>query len=156
MLVSSFSTITGVQLKRNQEGELQIVPVGTTSFPGDALALTTEIKAQCAWDRPDVGVVGPQELDLRFGTAIHRVDGKANVFRPILPDRLGRTIPLAIAENKAWGRVYPIAAIPYGRGFLVSCGLSLNEKREYRILLEMIEAVARNGLDMLLPGGKVS
>jgi hypothetical protein len=156
MLVSSFSTITGVQIKRNQEGELQIVPVGTTSFPGDALALTTEIKAQCAWDRPDAGVVGPQELDLRFGTTIHRIDEKANVFRPILPDSLDRTIPLAIAENKSWGRVYPIAAIPYGRGFLVSCGLSLNEKREYRILLETIEAVARNGLDMLLPGGKVS
>jgi hypothetical protein len=48
-------------------------------------------------------------------------------------------------------QVFSIAAIPYGRGFLISCGMNLDGEREYKILVDVIERIARNGFDTLLP-----
>ena len=37
------------------------------------------------------------------------------------------------------GSIYPVIAIKFGRGFLIHTGMSLDEEREYKILLDIIK-----------------
>ncbi len=74
---------------------------------------------------------------------------KAKVFRPVkeLSDNI---IPLAHSYNNSiWGNVYPIVAIKFGRGFLIHTGISLDEEREYKILLDIIRKLSIGGYQML-------
>lgn len=148
-LLVSYAAMTTAQIKLDERGKLQIIPAPGAIFPGDALVLTAEFGVRCVWDLPTM--VGPQEIEVTYSERLHPlISGKAKVFRPIVPDRGGHTIPLASAETQAWGSVYPVAAIPYGRGFLISLGLSLDGEREYWMALEMIKTLATKGLDTLL------
>jgi hypothetical protein len=42
-----------------------------------------------------------------------------------------------------------IVAIRYGRGFLIHSGISLDEEREYKILLDIIRKLSVNGYKTL-------
>jgi hypothetical protein len=148
-LVSYINVVTGIEVKKINEKQFEIFAKGGAKFPGDALILITEFKVAAAWDLPTV--TGPHEVEIRYSEKLKRTfSGLARVFRPIVADGPCNIIPLVVTDDKAWGDVHPVAAIPYGRGFLISCGMSLQEEREYKILLDIIQMLTRNGLDSLL------
>ena len=75
---------------------------------------------------------------------------KAKVYRPVkeLSDNiisLAHSCYDSILDNN----VYPIVAIRYGRGFLIHSGISLDEEREYKILLDVIRKLSVNGYKTL-------
>ena len=148
-LVSYFNVVTGIEVKKINENQFELLTKSGARFPGDALVLITEFETAAAWDLPTV--TGPHEVDVRYSEKLRRpFKGPARVFRPIVADSPSKPIPLVVTDDKSWGEVYPVAAVPYGRGFLVSCGMCLDEEREQKILLDIIETLARNGLDSFL------
>jgi hypothetical protein len=148
-LVSYIRVPTEFKISKNERGELEMIVGEGARFLGDALILTTEFKAVCAWDR--LGVVGSQEVDVTHAEKLGRdLKDRANVFRPIVTDGPVHVVPLVVTGSQLWGPVCPIAAIPYGRGSLISCGMNLDGEKEYKILLGVIERLARMGFDTLL------
>ena len=103
------------------------------------------------WDHPENNIVGPKEVDIEIDKILLEQDKpatttKVKVYRPV--SKLSQhVIPLAHCSN--WynknGDVadiyYPIVAIKYGRGFLVRMGISLDEEREYKTLIDIIRRV---------------
>jgi hypothetical protein len=95
--------------------------------------------------------VGPKEADIETDKILLEQDKpatttKAKVYRPV--SKLSQdVIPLAHCWN--WNNrigyvadiYYPIVAIKYGRGFLVHMGISLDEEREYKTLIDIIRRV---------------
>ena len=45
--------------------------------------------------------------------------------------------------------IYPVVAVKFGRGFLIHTGMSLDEEREYRMLLEIIKRFCLVGYENL-------
>jgi hypothetical protein len=149
-LISYINIVTGIDVKKINENQFELLAKGGAKFPGDALILNSEFKATAAWDLPTL--IGPHEVEIRYSDKLKRTPSfkrTAKVFRPIVADSPSNPIPLVVTDDKSWGEVYPVAAVPYGRGFLVSCGMSLDAEREHSILLDIIETLARNGLDSL-------
>lgn len=145
----SYVAVTRKAVELDEEGKERMVEASGALFPGDSLILTTEFKVSCAWDKP--GQVGPQETELTYDKRLNQsLPTKARVFRPIAADKDSRVIALASATTKTWGLVYPIAAIPHGRGFLVSCGMNLDGEKECNIVLELVRMLATKGLDSLI------
>jgi hypothetical protein len=73
---------------------------------------------------------------------------KAVVYRPVqeLSDNI---IPLAHScNNQIWNNVYPVVAIKFGRGFLIHSGMSLDNEREYKILLDIIRRLGTIGYEV--------
>jgi hypothetical protein len=68
----------------------------------------------------------------------------AMVYRPARI-RSATTIALTNSYTPFWNAVYPIVAVAFGRGFLIHTGLSLNEEREYKILVDIIKRLATTG-----------
>jgi hypothetical protein len=60
-------------------------------------------------------------------------------------------------NNSIWGNnVYPVIAIKFGRGFLIHTGMSLDEEREYKILLDIIRKISLKGYETLAkPYGRI-
>jgi hypothetical protein len=48
-----------------------------------------------------------------------------------------------------WGSIYPVVAVKFGRGFLIHTGMSLDEEREYKILLDIISKLSLLGYETL-------
>jgi hypothetical protein len=73
---------------------------------------------------------------------------RAKVYRPVrvLSDNFQ---PLVHSAESLWGRVYPVAAIKFGRGFLIHTGISLDEEREYKLLLDIIKRLSLVGYESL-------
>jgi hypothetical protein len=111
-------------------------------IPVEALALKRYFNVDTEWDRPEINIVGPQEMDIEFDELLDesKPKTKAKVYRPFkeLSDNI---IPLANScYDSIWdNNVYPIVAIKYGRGFLIHSGISL-EEREYKILQTLFES----------------
>ena len=59
-------------------------------------------------------------------------------------------IPLAhCSDNSIWDDVYSVIAVKFGRGFLIHIGMSLDEEREYKIVLDIIRRLGLVGYEML-------
>jgi hypothetical protein len=103
--------------------------------------------------------VGPKEVDVGFDNILLGQDKpatttKAKVYRPVR--KLSQdVIPLAHCSN--WynknGDVaniyYPIVTIKFGRGFLIHTGMSLDEEREYKTLIDIIRRLCLAGYKTL-------
>jgi hypothetical protein len=57
--------------------------------------------------------------------------------------------PLVHSAESLWGRVYPVAAIKFGRGFLIYTGMNLDEEKEYKLLLDIIKRLSLFGYESL-------
>ena len=99
--------------------------------------------------------MGPKEVDIEPDKILLEQDKpatttKAKVYRPV--SKLSQDdIPLAHCSN--WNNrigdvadiYYPIVAIKFGRGFLVHTGMSLDEEREYKTLIDVIRRICLTG-----------
>ena len=115
-------------------------------IPHEALLLKRHFGLETEWDRPERSIVGPQEIDIEFDELLgnDKPKTKAKVYRPVkeLPRN---SIPLAHSSNSIWNNIYPVVAVKFGRGYLVHVGLSLDEEREYKILLDIIRRLSVTG-----------
>jgi hypothetical protein len=57
--------------------------------------------------------------------------------------------PPVHSPESLWGRVIPVATIKFGRGFLIHTGMSLDEEREYKLLLDIIKRLGLVGYESL-------
>lgn len=93
------------------------------------------------WDNPSNKIVGPKETEVEFNRILGQNEPrtKAKVCRPVR--KLSQDIiPLAHSSDPLWNNnnIYPVVAVKFGRGFLIHIGMSLDEEREYKILLDII------------------
>jgi hypothetical protein len=59
-------------------------------------------------------------------------------------------IPLAHCSDSLWNNnIYPVVAVKFGRGFLIHSGISLDEEREYKTLLDIITRLCLVGYETL-------
>jgi hypothetical protein len=115
---------------------------GTNALPPEAQISWRVFGLAMGWDVAG-GVQGPQEVDIELDKILESNDPKkkANIFRPVI-QLSPTTIPLIKAGSTPWGEAYPIVAAKFGRGFLIHTGMSLNNEREYKVLLEVITQIA--------------
>lgn len=133
----------------------EVIPVLSRNeslpIPQDALVLKKYFDTETEWDHPDKGVVGPVELEIEFDEMLgkDKPKGKAKIYRPIrlLTDNVR---PLLRSPKSLWeDEVYPVVAIKYGRGFLISTGMNLDQEREYKLLLDIIKRISLVGYEVL-------
>ena len=99
------------------------------------------------WDNPANNIVGPKETEIKFDKILGHDEPrtKVKVHRPVR--KLSEdVIPLAHSPNS---NNYPVVAVKFGRGFLIHTGISLDEEREYRMLLEIIKRLCLVGFETL-------
>ncbi|HXX97148.1 MAG TPA: hypothetical protein VEL11_08545, partial [Candidatus Bathyarchaeia archaeon] len=72
------------------------------------------------------------------------------VYRPVRKLSEG-VIPLVHCSDSLWNdnNIYPVVAVKFGRGFLIHIGMSLDEEREYKMLLDIITRLCRIGFETL-------
>ena len=59
-------------------------------------------------------------------------------------------IPLVHCSDSLWNNnIYPVVAVKFGRGFLIHIGMSLDEEREYKTLLDIITRLCLIGFETL-------
>jgi hypothetical protein len=120
------------------------------AIPQEALILKKYFDVETEWDHPEKGIVGSIEIEIEFDEILgnDRPKNRAKVYRPI---RLfsDNFLPLVHSPRSLWGRVYPVAAIKFGRGYLIHTGLSLDEEREYKLLLDIIKRLSLVGYESL-------
>lgn len=120
-------------------------------IPQEALVLKKYFGVETAWDRPDKEMVGPIEIEIEFDKILgnDKPKSRAKVYRPIrqLSDNVK---PLVHCPESLWeGKVCPVAAIKYGRGFLISTGMSLDQEREYKLLVDIVKRLSLMGYEVL-------
>ena len=99
------------------------------------------------WDNPTNDIVGPKETEIEFDNILgqDKPGTKAKVYRPAI--KLSQdVIPLAHSSNS---NNYPVVAVKFGRGFLIHTGMSLDEEREYKLLLDIITRLCLVGYETL-------
>jgi hypothetical protein len=122
------------------------------SLPLETLLLKKYFDVKTEWDNLESNIVGPQEINIEFNKLLgnDKPKTKAKVYRPVreLSDNV---IPLAHSyDNQIWNNVYPVVAIKFGRGFLIHSGMSLDNEREYKILLDVIRRLGIIGYEVFV------
>jgi hypothetical protein len=152
LLVNFIPALDSIQSVYDVKGNPILLINENLRIPIEALPLKRHFNVDTEWDRPEINIVGPQEIDIEFDELLDesRLKTKAKVYRPAkeLSDNI---IPLAYSYNNSiWGNnVYPVIAIKFGRGFLIHTGMSLDEEREYKILLDIIRKISLKGYETL-------
>ncbi len=150
LLVNFIPALTSIQSVYDVDGNHDLSINDNLRIPIESLPLKRHFDVGTEWDCPEINIVGPQEVDIEFDRLLdENKKAKAKVFRPVkeLSDNI---IPLAHSYNNSiWGNVYPIVAIKFGRGFLIHTGMSLDEEREYKILLDIIRKLCIRGYQVL-------
>ena len=116
-------------------------------IPSEALLLKRYFGLETEWDNPGKNIVGPKETEIEFDNILgqDKPGTKAKVYRPAI--KLSQdVIPLAHSSNS---NNYPVVAVKFGRGFLIHTGMSLDEGREYKLLLDIITRLCLIGFETL-------
>ena len=121
-------------------------------IPQEALILKRCFHTETEWDHPEKEIVGPIEVEIEFDEILgnDKPKTRAKVYRPIrqLSDNV---IPLVHCPQSLWGdRVYPVAAIKFGRGFLIYNGMNLDQEREYKVLFDIVKRLSLVGYEGLI------
>ena len=120
-------------------------------IPHEALLLKRYFDIETEWDHPERGIIGPREVDIEFDELLghDKQKTKAKVYRPA--KELSHNVqPLVHSYSDSfWNSVYPIVTVKFGRGFLIHTGMSLDEEREYKILLDIISRLSLVGYETL-------
>jgi hypothetical protein len=146
LLVSFIPLISDVQT--NYVDGIPILQVKENlNIPSESLLLKRYFGLETEWDDPTNNMVGPKETEIEFDKILGqgKPRTKANVYRPSikLPQDV---IPLAHSSNS---NNFPVVAVKFGRGFLIHTGMSLDEEREYKILLDIITRLCLIGFEKL-------
>jgi hypothetical protein len=132
------------------EGKPVLSVKEASSLSPENLLLKRYFDVKTLWDNLEANIVGPQEIEIEFNESLgsDKPKTKAMVYRPVqeLSDNI---IPLAHScNNQIWNNVYPVVAIKFGRGFLIHSGMSLDNEREYKILLDIIRRLGTIGYEV--------
>ena len=101
--------------------------------------------------------MGPKEIEIEFDAILgqDKPRTKAKVYRPVR--KLSQDIiPLTHSSDSAWNNddnnstIYPVVAVKFGRGFLIHTGMSLDEEREYKTLMDIITRLCIIGYQTLV------
>jgi hypothetical protein len=120
-------------------------------IPSEALLLKRYFGLETEWDDPANNIVGPKETEIEFDKILGQDTPrtKAKVYRPVR--KLSQdVIPLVHSSNSFWNNnnnIYPVAGAKFGRGFLIHTGISLDEEREYKTLLDIITRLCLVGYE---------
>jgi hypothetical protein len=150
LLVNFIPALTSIQSIFDVDGNPALLINESLRIPIKSLPLKRHFNVDTEWDRQDRNITGPQEMDIEFDRLPDdsKLKTKAKVYRPV--KEMSNIIPLAHSYNDSiWGIVYPIVAIKFGRGFLIHTGMSLDEEREYKILLDLIRRISLKGYETL-------
>ncbi|HZD36321.1 MAG TPA: hypothetical protein VE130_14055 [Nitrososphaeraceae archaeon] len=150
MLVN-FIPILSYEERNYEEGMPVLSRNESLAIPQEALILKRYFDVETEWDHPEKDIVGPIEAEIEFDKILGTDQPKtsAKVYRPVrqLSDNVR---PLVHCPKSLWdGEVYPVAAIKYGRGFLISTGMSLDQEREYKLLLDIVKRLSLVGYQVL-------
>ena len=153
LLVSFISALSNIE-SGNLEGTPILSIKTSLGIPHEALLLKRYFNVETEWDHPEKGRVGPKEVDIQFDDLLGGDDDKpitkAKVYRPAKELSSHNIIPLThCSDNSIWADVYPVVAVKFGRGFLIHIGMSLDEEREYKIVLEIIRRLSLIGYERL-------
>lgn len=122
LLVNFIPALASIQSVYDVNGNPILLINENLRIPIEALPLKRYFNVDTEWDRPEINIVGPQEVDIEFDKLLDesRLKTKAKVYRPVKELADNKIIPLAHSCNDSrWGNiVYPIVAIKFGRGFL--------------------------------------
>jgi hypothetical protein len=121
--------------------------------PTEALLLKRYFGLETEWDNPANNMIGPKETEIEFDEVLgqDKPRTKVKVFRPIR--KLSQdVIPLVHRSDSLLNnnnKIYPVVAVKFGRGFLIHTGMSLDEEREYKTLLDIITRLCLIGFETL-------
>jgi hypothetical protein len=155
-LVINFIPISSQVEGSDDDDDDEVMPIlsryESLPIPQEALALKRHFDAETEWDHPEKEIVGPIEVEIEFDEILgsDKLKTRANVYRPIrhLSDNIR---PLVHCHESLWGvKVYPVVAIRFGRGFLISTGMNLDEKREYELLIDIVKRLSLVGYEVLM------
>jgi hypothetical protein len=152
LLVSFIPALSNIESGK-VEGIPKLSIKTSLAIPHETLLLKRYFNVETEWDSPEKYMVGPKEVDIQFDDLLGRDDNKqitkAKVYRPA-KGFSHSIIPLAHCSDKSlWDDIYPVVAVKFGRGFLIHIGMSLDEEREYKIVLEIIRRLGLVGYEML-------
>jgi hypothetical protein len=151
LLVSFIPALSNIE-SGNVEGIPMLSIKTGLAIPHEALLLKRYFNVETEWDNPEKGMVGPKEVDIQLDDLLGGDDKpitKAKVYRPA-KGFSHNIIPLAHCSDKSiWDDVYPVVAVKFGRGFLIHIGMSLDEEKEYEIVLDIIRRLGLVGYEML-------
>lgn len=127
--------------------------------PSESLLLKRQFGLETEWDRPEKNIIGPKEIDIEFDKILGQDTPKtiSRVYRPVRKLSQG-VIPLvrSYSSDSIWNsnnnsnnNIYPVVAVKFGRGFLIHTGMSLDEEREYKILMDIIRRLCLIGYHTL-------
>jgi hypothetical protein len=127
-------------------------------IPSKALLLKKCFGLETEWDDPANNIVGPKETEIEFDKLLGQdtPKTKAKVYRPVR--KLSQVIiPCPRCSDLLWNNnnnisnnnIYPVFAVKFGRGYLVHTGMSLDEEREYKMLLDIITRLCLIGYETL-------
>jgi hypothetical protein len=121
--------------------------------PAEALLLKRCFGLETEWDDPANNIVGPKETEIEFDKILGQDEPrtKVKVYRPVRK-LSGDVIPLVHSSDSLWNNnnnIYPVVAVKFGRGFLIHIGMSLDEEREYKTLLDIITRLCLIGFETL-------
>ena len=151
-LVINFIPISSYYMEGNHNEAMPVLSWNESlAIPQEALVLKRYFEIENEWDHPEKGIVGPTEVEIEFDKILgnDKLKTRAKVYRPIrkLSDNVR---PLVHCPESLWdGKVYPVAAIAFGRGFLIYTGMNLDEEREYKLLLDIIRRLSLVGYEVL-------
>ena len=151
LLTNFFPALTSIQSVVDVDGNPTLLINETLRIPTESLPLKRHFDVETEWDRPEINIVGPQEVNIEFDRLLdeNELKTKAKVYRSVreLSDNV---VPLAHScDNSIWGIVHPVIAIKFGRGYLIHTGMSLDGEREYKILLDIIQKLCIRGYQTL-------
>jgi hypothetical protein len=150
LLVNFIPTLSNIE-SSYVEGTPLLSINESLGIPHEALLLKRYFNVETEWDHPEKDIVGPKEVDIEFDEFLgnDKPKTKAKVYRPV--KELSHNIrPLVHSSSESlWGSIYPVIAIKFGRGFLIHTGMSLDEEREYKILLDIIKRLSLVGYETL-------
>jgi hypothetical protein len=132
--------------------------------PSESLLLKRQFGLETEWDRPEKNIIGPKEAYIEFDKILGQDIPKttSRVYRPVRILSQG-VIPLvrSYSSDPVWNsnsndsndnsnsNIYPVVAVKFGRGFLIHTGMSLDEEREYKILMDIIRRLCLIGYQTL-------
>jgi hypothetical protein len=116
-------------------------------IPSESLLLKRYFGLETEWDNPENNIVGPKETEIEFDKILgqDKPRTKAKVYRPAIKSSQD-VIPLVHSSNS---NNYPVVAVKFGRGFLIHTGMSLDEEKEYKLLLDIITRLCLVGCEIL-------
>ena len=157
-LLVNFIPALSETIKTNYNKGIPVLEIKESfQIPSESLLLKKQFGLETEWDHPGKNIVGPNEAEIEFDKMLGQDTPKtiSVVYRPVRKLSQG-VIPLVRSyySDSIWNgnynddnsnNIYPVVAVKFGRGFLIHTGMSLDEEREYKTLMDIIKRLCLVG-----------